>query len=58
MKNILAMRMVVNQNNEDVWLPYRQGIAFCNREQTTYILPTLLNPVFRFSLKSMNLKMN
>ena len=30
-------------------------MAFCNNAQMMYILPTLLNPIFKFFLKSKNL---
>ena len=40
----------------DVTEPYKMFRAFCINAHVTYIFPTALNPIFRFFLKSKNLK--
>ena len=42
--------------NSEVLLPYRQVMVLLRSAHTRYILPTLLIPIFRFFLKSKNLK--
>ena len=36
--------------------PYKHVIAFLSKAETTYIFPTELKPIFKFFLKSRNLK--
>ena len=42
--------------NSEVELPYKQVMAFLRIAHTMYILPTALKDIFKFFLKSRNLK--
>ena len=46
----------VERKKLDVVFLYKHVMAFLSKAEITYIFPTELKPIFKFSLKSRNLK--